>query len=96
MNPNKVPHAFKSHLTLTLWRMNQGDLPHSIASLDVMSESRTFTILQDRCFVSHDRSYIFIVTVSETGLLEDLILAYSDFLEQPQISEIDLYSLKIK
>jgi len=81
---------------LTLWRMNQGDLPHSIASLDVMSENRAFNILHDRCFVSHDISYIFIVTVSETGLLEDMILAHSDFLEQPLISQIDLSYLKIK
>ena len=96
MNPNTVPQAFISHFALTLWRMNQGDLPHSIASLDVMSENRAFTILHDRCFVSHDRSYIFILTVSETGLLEDMILAYSDFLEQPLISQIDLSYLKIK
>ena len=96
MNFNKVPHTFKSHFTLALWRMNQGDLPHSIASLDMMSETRAFTLLQDRCFVSHDRSYIFIVTISETGFLKDMILAHSDFLEQPQISQIDLYHLKLK
>jgi hypothetical protein len=73
--------------------MNQGDLPHSIASLDVMSKNQAFTILHDRCFVSHDRFYIFIVTVSKDGFLDDLILAYSDFLEQPQIRQIDLSPL---
>jgi hypothetical protein len=96
LNSNKVPHTFKSNFTLALSRMNQGDLPHSIASLDVMSETRAFTLLQDRCFVSHDRSYIFIVTVSENGLIEDMILAHSDFLEQPLISQIDQSYLKLK
>lgn len=93
LNSGEALQSYKSHFTLALWRMNHGRLPHSIASLDVMSETRAFTILNDQCFVSHDRSYIFILTVSEAGALEDMILAHTDFLEQPQIGQIDISQL---